>query len=54
MAREMTIVTWPDSQILMEQDWFDQCILVNDEKGIEIFGSSAYEVPTKLYNTLKK
>lgn len=38
------IVTWPESQELMEEDWFeDEAILDVDAK----FGSSAYFIPLK-------
>jgi hypothetical protein len=33
----------------MEMDWFDKCILMNDENQFENFGSSAYFVPEYLY-----
>lgn len=46
------VVIWPDSQVLMEQEWFDRCTLINDELGIKLFGKQAYEVPSKLYNKL--
>lgn len=43
-----TIVTWPDIQEIMEEDWFDdESFLINDQKGLEKFGSSAYFVPVK-------
>lgn len=39
------VVTWPDVQELMTIDGFrENSYLVNDEKGIEDFGSSAYFV----------
>ena len=39
------IVTWPESQDLMEKPGFrENSYLVNDDKGIEDFGSSAYFV----------
>ena len=39
------VVTWPDSQNLMDREGFrENSYLVNDDKGIEDFGSSAYFV----------
>ena len=39
------VVLWPDSQDLMELDGFDEnSYLINDEEGLEMFGSSAYVV----------
>lgn len=40
------IVTWPESQYFLGRD---DCHLVNDENGINKFGSSAYFVPTDVY-----
>ena len=48
------IVVWPESQMLMEQDWFqDECHLINDDKGIERYGSSAYFVPEDRIKSLE-
>lgn len=45
----MCIVTWPDSQSLMDQPGFeDECILINDEYGLEKYGSSAYWAPESM------
>lgn len=42
---EYILVTWPESQELMEKEWFDECILMNDENHLDDIGSSAYFVP---------
>lgn len=40
-----TVVTWPDSQNLMDREGFrENSYLVNDEQGLADFGSSAYFV----------
>lgn len=41
------LITWPYSQILMEQDWFEECFLANPSNDVQynIAGSSAYFVP---------
>ena len=37
------VVQWPDIQTYMDKEGFeDNAHLINDEKGIELFGSSAY------------
>jgi hypothetical protein len=46
---EYKLITWPESQILMEMDWFDECILMNDENHLDEMGSSAYFVPIDRY-----
>lgn len=47
------VITWPDSQDLMEIEGFrDNSYLINDEKGIEDFGSSAYFVSVEWLNNL--
>ena len=39
------VVCWPESQMLMELDGFEEnSYLVNDNKGLLEFGSSAYFV----------
>jgi hypothetical protein len=44
------LVTWPESQMLMEEEWFDtECILMNDENHLEEIGSSAFFVPQERY-----
>ena len=49
---EYILVTWPDSQALMEEAWFDECILMNDEQHLEAIGPSAYFVPAHRYAQL--
>jgi len=50
MKEEFIVVTWPDSQDLMELDGFrENSYLINDEKGLDDFGSSAYFVNKKWY-----
>lgn len=40
------VVTFPEIQSYMEYEWFDdECHLINDDTGLEAFGSSAYFVP---------
>lgn len=47
------VVTWPDSQDLMEVEGFeDNSYLINDEMGIRDFGPSAYFVDVKWLNNL--
>ena len=42
------VVCWPESQMLMELDGFEEnSYLVNDDKGLLEFGSSAYFVNMK-------
>ena len=42
------VVCWPESQMLMELDGFEEnSYLVNDDKGLLEFGSSAYFVNRK-------
>lgn len=37
------------SQMLMEEEWFNECILMNDENHLEEIGSSAFFVPEDRY-----
>lgn len=44
------IVCWPESQMLMEKEgFFDNCSLINSDRGLEEFGSSAYLVNKDWY-----
>ena len=44
------IVCWPESQMLMEKEGFyDNCSLINSDRGLEEFGSSAYLVDKDCY-----
>ena len=38
-------VEWPESQQFIGNE---ECLLINDDEGLERFGSSAYWVPVKL------
>ena len=46
MKREtFEIICWPEIQLLMDEEGFEEnAFLINDEKGIEEYGSSAYFV----------
>lgn len=48
-----TVVTWPEVQELMGLDGFrENSYLINDDKGINEFGSSAYFVDVDWLNSL--
>lgn len=53
MEKKYILVCWPESQILMKQVWFDECILMNDINHLQEIGSSAYFVPENRYNELQ-
>lgn len=45
MQEKFIVVTWPDSQNLMEYEGFEEnCHLIDDESGLDQYGSSAYFV----------
>lgn len=47
---EYEIVCWPESQMLMEKEgFFENCSLINSERGIEEYGYSAYLVDKDWY-----
>ena len=47
---DYVIVTWPDSQEIMDCDWFEEeCVLINDEPLLSIYGGSAFFVPKERY-----
>lgn len=44
------VVTWPEVQLCMERPgWEDHSYLVNDDRGIADFGSSAYFVEVEWF-----
>jgi hypothetical protein len=44
------IVCWPESQMIMEKEGFyENCSLINSERGLEEYGSSAYLVDKDWY-----
>ena len=48
------VITWPDIQDYMDLDGFEEnSYLVNDEQGIEDFGSSAYFVDEEWLDSLE-
>lgn len=46
------LVQWPESQMLMEHDRFNECLLINNIEEHEEVGSSAYMCPEDLYNEI--
>lgn len=49
------IVCWPDSQMLMgKKGFYENCSLINSERGLEVYGSSAYLVDKEWYEKLEK
>jgi hypothetical protein len=47
------VITWPDIQDLMVEDGFEEhSYLINDNKGMEDYGSSAYFVDVDWYQDL--
>lgn len=50
MGNDYIVITWPDVQELFEVEGFrENSYLINDDKGIEDFGSSAYFVDKSWY-----
>lgn len=50
MEEKYSLVCWPESQMLIEKVWFNECILMNDENHLQEIGSSAYFVPENRLN----
>ena len=54
MDKHYVIITWPEVQDWMEEPEFkNNSYLINDEKGIEEFGSSAYFVDIEWMNKIQ-
>lgn len=55
MKNDFEVVTWPESQELMEKEGFRQhCELINSEKGLDMYGSSAYLVDKEWLEQVEK
>jgi len=52
MPKKYVLVEWPESQMLMEHNRFEECVLGQDIDGHVEVGSSAYFVPEDLYNEI--
>lgn len=48
------LVRWPESQLLMEHERFNECLLVQDIDNHVQVGSSAYMCPEDLYYSIIK
>ena len=46
------LVEWPESQMLMEHQRFNECLLVQDIDDHDEVGSSAYMCPEDLYEQI--
>jgi hypothetical protein len=46
------LVTWPESQMLMDNNRFNECLFIQDIDGHNEVGSSAYMCPEDLYNEI--
>ena len=54
MEEEYVIVVWPESQILMDEKWFNECVLINEEPLLNQVGPSAYFVPKSRMKSYSK
>jgi len=52
--KKYVLVTWPDSQDLMNHQRFNECLFVQDIEGHDEVGSSAYMCPEDLYYEIYK
>ena len=52
--KKYVLVTWPDSQELMNYQRFNECLFVQDIEGHDEVGSSAYMCPEDLYDEIYK
>lgn len=53
MKDRYIVVTWPEVQDLMDYAGFrENSYLINDDKGLDDFGSSAYFVNEEWYNNI--
>ena len=54
ISEKYVVVTWPEIQFYMNRDGFNEnSYLINDEKGIEDFGSSPFFVEEEWANKIE-
>jgi hypothetical protein len=54
MSKMYKVIEWPACQQYMEEEWFEEeAILINTNKGVEKFGSSAFMIPCHRLETNK-
>lgn len=55
MKTNVEIVCWPESQDLMMYEGFEEnCELINSERGLDLYGSSAFYVNKEWLQEIKK
>lgn len=55
MRERFIIIQWPEIQDFMDEDFFEEhSYLINDTKGMEEYGSSAYFVEEDWYNKIMR
>jgi hypothetical protein len=55
MKTNVVIVCWPESQDLMMYEGFEEnCELINSERGLDLYGSSAFYVNKEWLQEIKK
>lgn len=52
MTTKYILVEWPESQLLMDDERFHECLFVENIEGHDEVGSSAYMCPENLYNEI--
>jgi len=53
MTAEYVLVSYPYNQILLNQEWFSECILLDSEEQVVKYGFPTYLVPLHYYNQVK-
>ena len=54
MKETYEVITWPDIQYFMDMPGFEEnAYLINDSKGLDDFGSSAYFVNSEWLKNIK-
>lgn len=55
MKTNVEIVCWPESQDLMMYEGFEEnCELINSERGLDLYGSSAFYVNKEWLQEIEK
>lgn len=51
---ENRIIIWPDSQELYDLPWYEECVLVNSQEGLDLYGSCTFIIPEERVKEFNK
>jgi hypothetical protein len=53
MTAQYVLVLYPYNQVILNQDWFKECILLDSEEQVNKYGFPTYLIPLEYFNSVK-